>query len=49
MINVEFCRNGGVADVTGSYAAGEKGYWIEMVRCSERIGSSGDNGSNGGR
>ena len=26
----------------------KKGYWVEMVRCSERIGSSGDNDSSGG-
>ena len=25
-----------------------KGYWVEMVRCSEHISSSGDNDSSGG-
>jgi len=48
MINVEFCRNGSVADVTDSYAACEKGNWVELVRCSECISSSGDNDSSGG-
>jgi len=48
IINVEFCKNGGVADVTGSYAACEKEYWVEMIWCSEHISSSGDNDSSGG-
>ena len=38
-----------VADVTSSYAACEKGYWVEMVRCSKRFSSSVYNDSSGGR
>jgi len=52
MINVKFCRNGRVADVTGSYAACEKGrlaHYDRMEWGSRRTGSSGDNNSRGGR
>ena len=51
MINVEFCRNGRVANVKDSYAACEKGRlgcYNEIVGRSERISSSGDNDSSGG-
>ena len=52
MINVIFCRNGRVADVTGSYAACEKGRlgcYNEILGCSERISSNVYNDSSGGR